>query len=376
MRAQRGARNLPLFVKLDGFVRLGIVGLGFVLAGCASSGPQTSSNHHGRYRVGYPSYRVEPYQVKGVWYTPKVDYDYDETGTASWYGPGFDRQPTADGEIYDMNQVSAAHKTLPLPSIVEVTNLQNGRALRVRVNDRGPFVDGRLIDMSRRSAQLLGFEGSGTAPVRVKIVKDESIQVAEAAKRGEFGLVAVAQAASVSRAAPAAARPAGPPPVVQIASAGPASLHAAEVIGEPPPAAPPPAAPPPAAMPEPAPAYTAAAAAAPRRYWPSLIAQAHAEPLRPPIATSAPPAGRPAAAPARNSGRIFVQAGAFAVPENAQRVRARIAALGSVEIVSNSANGGGLYRVRLGPVASEAAAERLLGKVIDSGYPGARVISE
>ena len=155
MGAGSRAHTLPL---------AGIVALGLVLAGCASSGPQLGE-HHARHRVGHPSYRVEPYQVKGVWYTPRVDYNYDETGTASWYGPGFDRQPTADGEIYDMNQVSAAHKTLPLPSIVEVTNLQNGRALRVRVNDRGPFVDGRLIDMSRRSAQLLGFEGSGTAPV-------------------------------------------------------------------------------------------------------------------------------------------------------------------------------------------------------------------
>ena len=361
----------------------GIVALGFMLAGCASSGPQ-SGEHHARYRVGHPSYRAEPYQVKGVWYTPKVDYSYDETGTASWYGPGFDGQPTADGEIYDMNQVSAAHKTLPLPSVVEVTNLQNGRALRVRVNDRGPFVDGRLIDMSRRSAQLLGFEGSGTAPVRVKIVKDESIRVAQAAMRGELGAIAVAQAApsygtttSVARTAPAAAPAIEPRPITQIAAAGPPSLRAAQIVGEPlPVAAPSPAATQsPAATPEPAPAYPIAAATAPRRDWPSLIGQAHAEPLHPQIASLAAPAPRPVAAPMRNSGRIFVQAGAFAVPENAQRVRARIAALGSVEIVPTSGSGV-LYRVRVGPVASEAAAARLLSKVVDSGYPGARVISE
>ena len=366
MGAGSRAHTLPL---------MGIVALGFVLSGCASSAPQFGE-HHARYRVGHPSYRAEPYQVKGVWYTPKVDYNYDETGTASWYGPGFDRQPTADGEIYDMNQVSAAHKTLPLPSIVEVTNLQNGRALRVRVNDRGPFVDGRLIDMSRRSAQLLGFEGSGTAPVRVKIIKDESIRVAQAAMRGELGAVAVAQAAPtygttpIARTAPAAARPIEAQPVTQVAAAGPPSLRAAQVIGEPLPVA----APSPAATPEPAPAYPTAVAAASRRYWPSLIGQAHAEPLHPQIAALATPAPRPVAAPTRNSGRIFVQAGAFAVPENAQRVRARIATLGSVEIVPTS--GGGLYRVRVGPVASEAAAARLLSKVVDSGYPGARVISE
>ena len=91
------------------------------------------------------------------------------------------------------------------------------------------------------------------------------------------------------------------------------------------------------------------------------------------MAISATPALKPLM---RNSGRIFVQAGAFAVPENAQRVRARIAALGNVEIVSTAPNGSGLYQVRLGPVASEAAAERLLSKLVDSGYPGARVVSQ
>ena len=125
--------------------------------------------------------------MNGVWYHPKVNYNYDETGTASWYGPGFDGKPTADGEIYDMNQMTAAHKTLPLPSVVEVSNLQNGRAVRLRVNDRGPFVGDRLIDVSRRAAQLLGFVSSGMAPVRVRVLKEESIQVAQAAMRGEFG---------------------------------------------------------------------------------------------------------------------------------------------------------------------------------------------
>src|SRR5260370_3317877 len=101
-----------------------------------------------------------------------------------------------------MNQLSAAHKTLPLPSVVQVTNLQNGRSLRLRVNDRGPFVDGRIIDLSRRAAQLLGFETTGTATVRVRMMKEESIEVAEAAMHGESGRVMLAQAA-----------PSEPPPV-------------------------------------------------------------------------------------------------------------------------------------------------------------------
>jgi rare lipoprotein A len=336
-----------------------IAALGLALAGCASSGPQFAG-HHAHRPPGQPVYRVEPYQVKGVWYTPQADYGYDETGTASWYGPGFDQQLTADNEIYDMNQLSAAHKTLPLPSVVQVTNLQNGRSLRLRVNDRGPFVDGRIIDLSRRAAQLLGFETTGTAPVRVKIMKEESIQVAEAAMHGESGHVMLAQippAAALGK--PAAASRGEPPPPIQVAAAGPPSLRAAEVIGAPPPAAP---------RSEPAPPARPAAAAAPSGYWPTLIAPAHAETLHRPVV--------PAPVFAKTSGRIFVQAGTFAVPENAQRVRARIAALGSVEIVRTAAHGTDLYRVRLGPVASEAAAARLLGKVVDSGYAGARVVGE
>jgi rare lipoprotein A len=346
-----------------------IIALGFILVGCASSGPEFSGKQHARFHRGQPNYRAEPYQVKGVWYTPKVDYGYDETGTASWYGPGFDQQATADGEIYDMNGLSAAHKTLPLPSVVAVTNLQNGRELRLRVNDRGPFIDGRLIDVSRRAAQLLGFEGSGTAPVRVKIMKEESIQVAEAAMRGEYGPVGIGQSTAVARAEPVAS-PAERRPVTQVAAAGPPSLRAAEVIGQPPPvASSPPGLPPAATVAEPLPPSMVAAAT--RRTWPSLIASAHAEAPRPPVANPSAPA-----AAMRNAGRIFVQAGAFAVPENAQRVRARIAALGSVQIVPSSGNHSGLYLVRVGPVASDAAAAQLLSRVVDSGYPGARVVTE
>jgi peptidoglycan lytic transglycosylase len=332
-----------------------IMALGLALAGCASSGPQPSGSRHAHRERGQPVYRVEPYQVKGVWYTPRADYSYDETGLASWYGPGFDQQLTADNEIYDMNQLSAAHKTLPLPSVVQVTNLQNGRSLRLRVNDRGPFVDGRIIDLSRRAAQLLGFESSGTATVRVRIMKEESIQVAEAAMHGQTGRVLLAQVPQAAASEPVPPPHSEPRPVMQVAAAGPPSLRAAEVIGTPSPAPPPP---------EPAPAARPVVAAAPSGYWPTLITPAHAETLHPMPAST------------RGSGRIFVQAGTFAVPENAQRVRARIAALGSVEIVRSAGHGTDLFRVRLGPVASEAAAARLLGKVVDSGYPGARVVSE
>lgn len=108
------------------------------------------------------------YQVRGRWYEPKEQANYDERGLASWYGPGFDGRPTASGERFDQNALTAAHKTLPLPGLVEVTNTANGRRIVARVNDRGPFVDGRIIDLSRGSAEALGLMGQGVGQVRVR----------------------------------------------------------------------------------------------------------------------------------------------------------------------------------------------------------------
>ena len=122
-----------------------------------------------------PTYKVgNPYEINGVRYTPREDPDYDVTGIASWYGVPFHGKTTANGEIYDMNDLTAAHKTLPMPTMVRVTNLENGRSIILRVNDRGPFVNGRIIDLSRRAAQLLGFEAQGTAKVRVSVLQTAS----------------------------------------------------------------------------------------------------------------------------------------------------------------------------------------------------------
>ena len=118
----------------------------------------------GVYRVG------KPYTIAGKTYTPEVDNDYRAEGMASWYGDDFHGRYTANGEVFDMNAITAAHPTLPLPSYVRVTNLRNKRSLIVRVNDRGPYAHNRLIDLSRQSAQLLGFKGNGVAPVRVEFV--------------------------------------------------------------------------------------------------------------------------------------------------------------------------------------------------------------
>jgi len=111
----------------------------------------------------------KPYKIGGRWYTPMpFETAYDETGVASWYGRDFHGKRTANGEVYDMHALSAAHKTLPLPTLVRVTNLDNGRTVIVRVNDRGPFVKDRLIDLSYAAAMQLGYARRGTAHVRVQ----------------------------------------------------------------------------------------------------------------------------------------------------------------------------------------------------------------
>ena len=138
------------------------------------------AKQEGMYKVG------NPYKIGNKTYYPKVDYKYKETGIASWYGPGFHKKQTANGEIYNQYDITAAHRTLPLPSIVKVTNLENGRSLKIRVNDRGPYAHNRIIDLSKRSAELLGVIGKGTAKVRVEVVEKESRQIANAARKGEI----------------------------------------------------------------------------------------------------------------------------------------------------------------------------------------------
>lgn len=132
-----------------------------------------------------------PYKVAGVWYYPKEEPFYDQTGHASWYGKDFHGKLTANGEIYNMNALTAAHKTLPMPSYVKVTNLDNGRTIILRVNDRGPFVAGRLIDVSRRAAQLLGFQKQGVTRVRIQ-ASDENGRVQRDPNRGRRTTVASA----------------------------------------------------------------------------------------------------------------------------------------------------------------------------------------
>lgn len=172
-----------------------------LLAACAGGGdkPRALSKPGQTIKIG------KPYQVFGIWYYPSDDRDYDEKGIASWYGPGFHALDTANGERYDQDDLTAAHKTLPMPSNVEVENLENGRKLVVRINDRGPFVKGRIIDLSKRSAQLLGVDKAGTARVRVRRVFPD-------------GKTMMALAPPPPPVPPAPAKPSGSKSYVQVAA--------------------------------------------------------------------------------------------------------------------------------------------------------------
>jgi rare lipoprotein A len=203
-----------------------LVGAG--LAACATTGPSGRVGAGGEGRA----HGVDaPYQVDGRWYYPRAQPNYDQTGVASWYGAQFHNRRTADGELFDQNAPSAAHTTLPLPSLVEVTNLANGRRLRVRLNDRGPFVDGRILDLSRAAAVELGFEREGVARVRVRYV----------------GPAPPLAASGVMVAMATPARPAPERPVEVVRVHPPPSIPAAPLVDPPPEAfvAPPP---PPAAL--------------------------------------------------------------------------------------------------------------------------------
>lgn len=316
---------------------LAFAGLG--LSACATTqGPPApgapaataAAEPDGYFKVG------TPYQVDGKWYYPAEDYGYVQEGIASWYGQDFHGKKTANGEKYDMNAVTAAHPTLPMPSMVRVTNLDNGRQLNVRVNDRGPFHSSRIIDLSRRAAQLLGFYEAGTAHVRVEIDPTESINLKNLALKyhpPEMPRVVAAPRDAISTTALA--------PV----TATPADI-----------------------APRQAPKQTAPKPAAP----PKAAARPPAKPPEPPLPQ--PKIAR--ADPGQQPLGYFIQAGAFSDPSNAQRLEEKLNVLGPVVIEPVTVNNAQIYRVRVGPFASAAAAEALLERVKSFSRDEPKVVRE
>jgi rare lipoprotein A len=310
--------------ELSGKACAGLL-LAVLAAGCATSPPAqpnkvTVPANAGVYRVG------QPYQIGGIWYYPREQPDYDETGIASWYGPGFYGNLTADGELFTSKDLTGAHKTLPLPVNVRVTNLENGQSLIVRVNDRGPFAAGRIIDLSERAARLLGFYEKGTARVRVQYVARADLptgvpqpfgagtpeEVQNAVPKVETGKVETGTLPEIPGAREAAQKP-----LRELPKAGTSAAIGSTDAG-------------------------------------SL------------------PTGQVIKVPVPAVTHLFVQLGAFSNYANASRLAARLGP--DVQISAIQRNGQTLYRVRSGPYPTTDDADAALSRLISLGGVDAHIV--
>ena len=301
---------------------LAVVWAGTMVAVCSTTpsySPVSVPSSAGIYKIG------QPYQIEGTWYYPREQPDYDETGIASWYGPTFYGQRTANGETFNASALSAAHRTLPMPVNVRVTNLENGRSVVLRVNDRGPFARGRIIDVSEQAAKLLGFYGKGTARVRVTYVARADLPGTNIPAGPE------------TPPAIANALPAVPAPPVQVASLGGVAGVAVEAPVRT------------DALPEPPP------------------------PL-PESAADLEPTGKVSHVPVPAVTHLYVQAGAFGNRQNADRLKERLHAARGLFISPIDRNGQRLYRVRIGPFDDVGEADAALADVAKQGGADAKIV--
>ena len=295
-----------------------------ILAACTTTTPppKPAEDHTVQVPANAGIYKVgQPYQVDNVWYYPREQPDYDETGIASWYGPTFYGHHTANGEMYDGNQLTAAHKTLPMPVNVRVTNLDNGKSLVVRVNDRGPYARGRIIDLSKRAAELLDVVQTGTARVRVTYLGRSDMNGAPPPPETP---------AAIANALP-------PVPAGKVDTAALAIVPGAAVA---PPAKV-------ASLPAPAPIPTA-------------------------MFADAQPTGQVTRVPVPASTHLYVQLGAFSKLENAKALLGKVG--GDIRISTLQRAGQTLYRVRTGPLGSVQDADAALARITGAGANDAHIV--
>lgn len=275
----------------------------------------------GNFKVG------NPYNVDGQYYYPEEKYSMTETGIASWYGPGFHGKRTANGERFDTGELTAAHKTLQMPSLIRVTNLDNGRSLILRVNDRGPFSRGRVLDVSERAADLLGFKNIGTAKVKVQVLEKESRQLAAMAKAGQ-DTRGFEVAMNQNRVPPMQPPPAAPEPIssVQLASAQqPPQALIGGIEGH---------------------------TSTDGRFMPD------------PVVTQLPV----------TKTSIYVQAGSFSMENNALALSQKLSTIGPAKVFPAEVNGKPYYRVRVGPYRRVEEADFALAQVISGGSDSALIV--
>lgn len=313
-----------------------LLALGVALSGCASKSEKHaaldpfagkgSPYYKGSGPIPWGGGRTQvgqPYQVAGRWFTPKEQPNYDRSGVASWYGEAFHRRKTSNGEWFDMARLTAAHATLPLPSYVKVTNLDNGREVIVRVNDRGPFVNTRVIDLSKRAADVLGYKNKGKTNVRVQYIGPAPLD-----DNGSHLLAMnkeLSQGTPLRRMIALADRKRGRAPAtdVQVATVKTKKQVAKTQLA----------------------AYS-----------------------KPKVQSAPPPASGIETS-------FFVQVGSFSDVRNAERVRDEFASGWPVQFIELNGSAGTVYRVRLGPIAGRADAETALEGAIAAGFPDAHLLA-
>ena len=307
----------------------------YSLSGCSSTELVSSLYKQGT----RPQYKVgNPYAVDGKTYYPAEVASYTEEGQASWYGPGFHGRETANGEEFDTYDMTAAHRTLPMPSIVRVTNLENGRTVYVRVNDRGPFKHNRIIDVSKNAATALGFNNQGTTHVRVEFMPDASRIVAEAAKAG--------QKMPTEEALERAGMGNGALSPAQFANAAPPANTAI---------------------------YQTASYTVPVPVISSQTANTE-HVLREPVALTVHPATQAGRA-AAHAGPMYVQAGAYSSAAHAKMIQKKLANIGAAKIDTVTRDGVRLYCVRL-TAHDSITAHHMLEKVTGMGYGTAKIVTD
>lgn len=264
----------------------------------------------------------KPYTINGKRFYPKDVASYERTGIASWYGPKFHRRMTSNGEWFDMNDLTAAHTTLPLPSYVKVTNMSNGKEAVLRVNDRGPFAHNRIIDLSKRSSEILGFKGKGTQKVKV-------VYLGKAPLNHDG---------------------------THLAAMNRKHLRSSD--------------------------YTRVASAMRYSHQPQTqFAQAdqvvpRSEPTPQPVQAVAAADSNPVPVPASDNGSFFVQAASFSNSDNAERAKFALGSLGPVSVSPVTVGANTFYRVRVGPLDNENFAYEIADLVRAQGMHGARVVAD
>ena len=344
------------------------------LCALAACQPSPSGKPTGNVKIG------KPYEINGKMYYPEFDSSYDRVGTASWYGPGFHGKYTANGELFDQDDLTAAHPTLPMPSMVRVTNLQNGKSAIIRINDRGPFKDNRIIDLSKKSAQRLGIQG--LSKVRVQFLQKETEEYLTAIRSGQsVDMVAINDAPKeakivetiqnssyddtqgVTEAAPVMSVNS-----VETMPAGEEKVHDNLIHDKP-------------ITTKPVELYSAdqpvgSSNVVSKAWAGDNVSLPEPESASPSAGGNVPEKTFNPPASSVSSGVYTIQAGVFSTEQNANKLADKVSALGSANIENVDVGGKSLWRVRIGAFDDRQSAENILDQVRAAGVPDARIVKK